>query len=105
MVRQWQELFYKRNYSATKLLPEVAYGTEEGSGIGYPDFVKIAEAYGALGIRARTLQEAREALKRAKENTENPTVIDFQIAYEANVWPMVPPGGGIKRNDTGGSPW
>ena len=97
MVRQWQELFYQRHYSATKLLPDEAYGSEEDAGIGYPDFVKIAEAYGAMGLRARNLGEMRETLKKARENTQGPTVIDFQIAYEANVWPMVPPGAGLNE--------
>ncbi len=95
MVRQWQEMFYRRRYSGTKLMPDASYGTGDDSGIGYPDFVKIAEAYGALGLRARTMDEARAALLKAQSHTEGPTLIDFQINYEANVWPMVPPGAGL----------
>jgi acetolactate synthase-1/2/3 large subunit len=97
MVRQWQEMFYRRRYSGTKLMPDAAYGTGAGSGIGYPDFVKIAEAYGALGLRARTMDEMTQVLQQARENTAGPTLIDFQINYEANVWPMVPPGAGLKE--------
>ena len=95
MVRQWQEMFYRRRYSGTRLMPDASYGTGEGSGIGYPDFVKIAEAYGALGLRARTMAEVKQVLLQARENKSGPTIIDFQINYEANVWPMVPPGAGL----------
>lgn len=97
MVRQWQEMFHEGRYASTKLLPDSAYGEGGEDGIGYPDFVKISNAYGALGLRARTLEEATETLIQARENTRTPTVIDFQINYEANVWPMVPPGAGLNE--------
>lgn len=91
MVRQWQELFYQRRYSSTCL--------ESG-----PDFVKLAEAYGAVGLRVVRPAEVRPALEKAMETKDRPVVIDFQVVQEENVFPMVPPaspinhilGGGIK---------
>ena len=77
MVRQWQDLFHAKNYS------EVA--------IGAPDFVKLAEAFGATGIRVRKDEEIKPAIERAR-NTPGPVVIDFVIEPEANVYPIVPPG-------------
>jgi len=79
MVRQWQELLYGRRYSHTDLNNN-------------PDFLKIAEAYGALGIRVHKLEEVVPAMKRAIANRERPTVIDFVIAREENVFPFVPAG-------------
>jgi acetolactate synthase-1/2/3 large subunit len=77
MVRQWQDLFNAKNYS------EVA--------ISGPDFVKLAEAYGATGIRVRMDEEIMPAIERARA-IPGPVVIDFVIEPEANVWPIVPPG-------------
>ncbi len=77
MVRQWQDLFNAKNYS------EVA--------ISGPDFVKLAEAYGATGIRVRMDEEIMPAIERARAGP-GPVVIDFVIEPEANVWPIVPPG-------------
>jgi acetolactate synthase-1/2/3 large subunit len=77
MVRQWQDLFNAKNYS------EVA--------ISGPDFVKLAEAYGATGIRVRMDEEIMPAIERAR-TIPGPVVIDFVIEPEANVWPIVPPG-------------
>ena len=79
MVRQWQELLHGRRYSHTDLNNN-------------PDFLKIAEAYGALGIRVHKLEEVVPAMKRAIANRERPTVIDFVIAREENVFPFVPAG-------------
>lgn len=78
MVRQWQELFYKRRYSATDLKRN-------------PDFVKIAEAYGALGIRVDKKKDVRSALQKAIKSPL-PVVMDFVIEREENVSPIVPPG-------------
>ncbi len=82
MVAQWQRLFYNRRYSAVKL----------GSS---PNFVKLAEAYGAQGFRAESLKEFSEAVKKALKS-EVTTVIDIPISPEENVFPMVPAGKGLK---------
>ncbi len=82
MVRQWQELFYKKRYSYTTLRN--------------PDFVKIAEAYGAVGIRVTKKEEVRPAIERAIA-IDNTVFIDFQIEPEENVFPMVPAGEAINR--------
>ena len=79
MVRQWQELMWNRRYSQTDL------------NVGTPDFVKLAEAYGALGLRATRPEEVRPALEQAIA-TPKPVVIDFVVAREENVFPFVPPG-------------
>jgi acetolactate synthase-1/2/3 large subunit len=87
MVAQWQRLFYKRKYAAVKL----------GS---VPDFVKLAEAYGAQGFRAQSLEEFSTSMKKALKN-EVTTVIDIPISPEDNVFPMVPPGKGLKDTIAG----
>jgi len=83
MVAQWQRLFYNRRYSSVDL-GEI------------PDFVKLAEAFGAQGFRASSLQEFRRAVKAALKS-EVTTVIDVPISLEENVFPMVPPGGKITK--------
>ena len=83
MVRQWQELFYGRRYSHTTLN-------------GNPDFVKIAEGYGAVGIRVEKPEEVPSAIRKAIE-FDQPVVIDFHVNREENVYPMVPPGGAISQ--------
>jgi len=82
MVRQWQELFYKRRYSHTPITS--------------PDFVKLAESYGAVGIRVKKKEEVKPALQRAIE-TDNTVFIDFLIEEEENVFPMVPAGEAINN--------
>ena len=81
MVRQWQELFYKQNYMCTCME-------------GQPDFVKLAEAYGAEGYRITEESELASTLKKALESP-NPAVIDVKVAREENVYPMVPAGKGL----------
>ncbi len=78
MVRQWQELFYDRRYSA------VQFAT-------IPDFVKLAEAYGAVGLRATKPEEVEPTLKKALE-INNLVLVDIHIAPEEGVFPMVPAG-------------
>jgi len=78
MVRQWQELFFKKRYSATDLARN-------------PDFVKIANAYGALGIKVEKKKDVEPALKKALD-TAGPVLLDFKIEREENVYPMVPAG-------------
>lgn len=77
MVRQWQELFYKKRYSHTRLQN--------------PDFVRIAEAYGAVGIRVSKKAEVRPAIEKAL-HTKNVVVMNFIVEEEENVFPMVPAG-------------
>lgn len=62
-----------------------------------PDFIKLAESYGAAGIRVSDVTEIEAALKRAKKNRKTPTVIEFIIEREENVMPIVPPGNAIDR--------
>ena len=87
MVAQWQRTFYKRRYM----------GVHQQS---CPDYVKIAEAYGAQGIRAQSIEELEKALKRAL-NTEMATVVDITIDPEEDVYPFVAPGTGLKDMITG----
>jgi acetolactate synthase-1/2/3 large subunit len=85
MVRQWQTLFYDGRYSNTDL--NTGHDT-----IRVPDFVKLAEAYGALGIRVTKEDEIDAAIKLALETNDRPVVIDFTVSADAMVWPMVPQG-------------
>lgn len=80
MVRQWQQLFHGGRYSQTDIFAV------------NPDFVKLAEAYGVLGLRAERPEEVRPALEKAIA-TPGPVLIDFAVDREENVFPMVPPGG------------
>ncbi len=101
MVRQWQEIFHDRRYSKTCLkyfkgCPEVCNTPGAHCPDHYfPDFVKLAEAYGAVGIRVEKPEEIRPALETAKKTLDRPVFIDFIVAREANVYPIVPPGAGI----------
>jgi len=85
MVRQWQELFFDRRYSHTRLAD------------ANPDFVKVAEGYGAVGVVVERPEEVRPALQRAMEVQDRPVLLDFRIAPEENVFPMVPAGQAIDR--------
>jgi len=87
MVRQWQEMFYKKNYAGTVL-------------DGNPDFMKVAEAFGAHGILVEEKEKVVPALKEALKYP-GPVIIDFRIAREENVWPMVPSGVSIKHMISG----
>ncbi len=85
MVRQWQTLFYNERYSNTDLHT----GTDT---IMVPDFVKLADAYGCLGIRVEKEEEIDAAIKLAIETNDRPVVIDFIVGRDAMVWPMVAAG-------------
>ena len=87
MVRQWQQLFYEKRYSYTCI--NFA-----------PDFVKLAEAYGALGIRIEKKGDVDEAIHRALAEKERPVILDFKVDREENVYPMVPAGKTIKDTIT-----
>ena len=81
MVRQWQELFYGKRYAAVDMSAQ-------------PDFVKLAEAYGAVGLRATKQEEVVPVLKEAIA-TPKPVVIDFRVSREEGVYPMVPAGAAL----------
>lgn len=81
MVRQWQQMFFRRRYSSVDI--ESA-----------PDFVKLAEAYGAVGLRADKPSDVIPILEKALA-TPGPVVIDFRVKAEENVFPMVPPNSAI----------
>lgn len=85
MVRQWQTLFYDGRYSNTDL--NTGHNT-----VHIPDFVKLAEAYGALGIRVTSEEEIDNAIKLALNTNDRCVVIDFVVSADAMVWPMVPQG-------------
>ena len=81
MVRQWQDLFYKGRLSGVDLATN-------------PDFVKVAEAFGATGIRVTRPEEVRPAIEQAI-NTPGPVFMDFIVDRNENVFPMVPAGAAI----------
>lgn len=83
MVRQWQELFYNRRYSYTSMK-------------GQPDFVKVAEAYGAVGIGVDRKEDVKDAILTAMKS-DKPVFIDFKVSKEENVYPMVPAGASINE--------
>ena len=78
MVRQWQEFFYQKSYVATHYTHN-------------PDFVKLAEAFGMLGIRVSDKAQVKPAILRAME-FDGPALIDFVVEEEENVYPMIPSG-------------
>ena len=82
MVRQWQELFYKKRYAYTTMTN--------------PDFVKLAESYGAVGIRVTKREDVPKAIEKAI-STDNVVLIDFKVEEEENVFPMVPAGEALNR--------
>ncbi|UQU66151.1 acetolactate synthase large subunit [Couchioplanes caeruleus] len=83
MVRQWQTLFYEGRYSNTEL------GTHKHR---IPDFVKLAEALGCVGLRCESKADVDATIKAAMEINDRPVVIDFTVGKDAMVWPMVAAG-------------
>jgi acetolactate synthase-1/2/3 large subunit len=81
MVRQWQTLFYEGRYSNTRL-----------QSTRIPDFVKLAEAMGCVGLRAETKDDVDGVIEKAMSVDDAPVVIDFVVGEDAMVWPMVPAG-------------
>ena len=101
MVRQWQKLFYGKRYSMTCLRAgkacEGKCGTEGCECPPYtPDFVKLAESYGAKGMRVFNPEDVKAAFEEARKNTKTPTLIEFIIDPEDLVYPMVKPGGTLE---------
>lgn len=84
MVRQWQELFWKGRYSETDMSLQ-------------PDFVKLAEAYGAVGLRATKKSQVAEIIKESLEYKDRPVILDFHTEREENVFPMIPAGQSIEE--------
>jgi acetolactate synthase-1/2/3 large subunit len=82
MVRQWQQFFHGRRYSATP--------------IWSPDYVKLAEAYGIAGWRVESADQTPDVIRRAAAH-DGPTLIEFMIEQEANVFPMIPPGASLSE--------
>jgi acetolactate synthase-1/2/3 large subunit len=78
MVRQWQDQFYESRYAASEL--------------NDVDFVKLAEAYGCVGLRAEKKDDVRPMIEKAMAVKDRPTVIDFLVEKKENVWPMIAPG-------------
>ncbi len=96
-VRQWQEMFYNRRYSSTcmryRRSCETGCNRPDRDCPQYtPDFIRLAESYGAKGIRVTKAEDIKAAFESARKNTKAPTVIEFIIDREANVMPIVPPG-------------
>ena len=82
MVRQWQQFFYNRQYTATEYTRN-------------PDFVKLAEAFGMVGIRVTERSQVRDAIQQAME-CPGPVLVDFMVEEEENVYPMIPAGKSIE---------
>ena len=95
MVRQWQKLFYGKRYAMTNLKAGALSRRTDGQEYPEytPDFIRLAESYGAKGIRVTEKDQIAAAFEAAKKNTKTPTIIEFIIDPEEMVYPMVKPGG------------
>ena len=96
-VRQWQELYFQKRYSSTclryrKKCTKNCNSPGAECPVYVPDFVKLAESYGACGIRVKQEDEIEAAFTLARKNKQIPTLIEFIIEPEANVFPIVPAG-------------
>jgi acetolactate synthase-1/2/3 large subunit len=78
MVRQWQEFFWKKRYSNTRITS--------------PDFVKVAEAYGIPAQRVSSPADVEGAIRKALAHKDGPMLVEFVVAPEENVYPMIPAG-------------
>ncbi len=98
MVRQWQKLFYGKRYAMTNLRSGAL--SRRTNGEEYPeytpDFVNLAESYGAKGMRVTKKEEVAAAFEEARKNTKTPTLIEFIISPEEMVYPMIKPGGTLE---------
>jgi acetolactate synthase-1/2/3 large subunit len=88
MVRQWQTLFYNERYSNTNLGDRKS----DLQGTRIPDFVKLAEAYGCIGLRCERREDVDAVIEQAMTINDSPVVIDFVVHKDAMVWPMVAAG-------------
>jgi len=82
MVRQWQDLFYDKRYSSVALC-------------GLPDFVKLAEAYDSVGFETADPDAVPGIIEQAMEINDRPVLMNFHVAKEENVYPMIPAGKSI----------
>jgi acetolactate synthase-1/2/3 large subunit len=89
MVRQWQELFYERRFAETPLTDR-------------PNLVKLADAYGCLGLRADTVEELDDVIDKALANDKGPTIVDVRVRRQEKVYPMVPAGAPLNDMIDGG---
>jgi len=80
MVRQWQEMFWNRRYSEVELADN-------------PDFAEVARAFGCVGLRCDKREDVDSIIKDASRVKDVPVLIDFRVAWEENVYPMIPAGG------------
>ena len=102
MVRQWQKLFYGKRYSMTNLRSGAASRrAADDENFEYPEytpnFIKLAESYGAVGIRVEKKEDIEPAFRAALENKHRPTIIEFMIDPEDLVYPMIKPGGTLEE--------
>ncbi|MDD3403942.1 MAG: biosynthetic-type acetolactate synthase large subunit [Hespellia sp.] len=100
MVRQWQKLFYGKRYAMTCLRAGAACRGKCGEvpcPPYTPDFVKLAESYGAKGIRVTKVEEIAPAFEEARKSKKVPTIIEFIISPEELVYPMIQPGGTLEE--------
>ncbi len=89
MVRQWQELFYDRRFAETPLSDR-------------PNLVKLADAYGCLGLRADTVEQLDQVIDQALANDKGPTIVDVRVRRQEKVFPMVPAGAPLHDMIDGG---
>jgi acetolactate synthase-1/2/3 large subunit len=92
MVRQWQTLFYNERYSNTDLHRGGSGSQSNGVVTRIPDFVRLAEAYGCVGLRCERPEDVDDVLAKAMEVNDVPVVVDFIVHRDAMVWPMVAAG-------------
>jgi len=99
MVRQWQKLFYGKRYGMTNLRSGALFRRTDGKEMPKytPDFVKLAESYGARGIRVTKKEEISAAFEKAKKSSKVPTLVEFIIDQEELVYPMIQPGGTLEE--------
>jgi acetolactate synthase I/II/III large subunit len=83
MVRQWQELFFDNRESGVDL-------------VGNPDFAKLAESYGALGLTVKRPADVEKVLRRALEHRDGPVIINAECVKTENVFPMIPAGAALE---------
>jgi acetolactate synthase-1/2/3 large subunit len=92
MVRQWQTLFYDERYSNTDLGTHGKASSAGGPVARIPDFVKLADALGCVGLRCETIGDVDETIEKAMSINDQPVVVDFTVGKDAMVWPMVAAG-------------
>ncbi|MDZ5078084.1 acetolactate synthase large subunit [Nesterenkonia sp. HG001] len=90
MVRQWQTLFYESRYSNTDLNTSLNPSGE--AVVRIPDFLKLAEAYGCVGLRCEREEDIDDVIAQAMAINDRPVVVDFVVSRDSMVWPMVPAG-------------